>query len=137
METDLTDTELQNLSPGCIAPHRAAEKRGLLSQINAHHNKGRDMELRFWDHHRFDRYVVIIRHPWFDKDGTEIAHHCDLVEMTFGQCVIHGYELAEGDDFHIGVIRDRRLVALLWVDQVVEDDPIALDEIAREIGIGA
>lgn len=45
-------------------------------------------------------------------------------------------DLDRSDDFNIGVVRDGQgLAAILWMDEIVDDDPAALAEIAAEIGL--
>lgn len=94
-------------------------------------------EPRRWKHRKGDEYVVIIaRVIGNDRDGFAIKryrpyHSNDLLSYAISQ----GFTCAESDDFNVGAIRSGKLVATLWMDEIVDDDPVLMAEIAREVGL--
>lgn len=90
-----------------------------------------------WSHRRGDRYVVIctsvVGSP---QSGYRVEHYRPPGEPTTRAAAKRrGFALGRADDFNLGAIRDGRLVAVLWMDEVTDDDPGLLAEIAMEVGL--
>lgn len=83
------------------------------------------------------RYIVIIGHAvGNERDGFRITHEWDGRWFALmAPAVSHGFELAESDDFNIGVVENGRLAGLLWMDERIDATPESLAEIGTEIGL--
>ena len=84
-----------------------------------------------------DTYAVIIRRvEGNDSDGFRTASYWDgRMHPAKELAVSHGFKLGVCDDFNIGVVRDRQLVSLWWMDKQISEDADALAEIGRECGL--
>lgn len=93
--------------------------------------------VRLWKHRRGDRYVLITANVVGNPErGFEIEHYLGTGEFdTIGQAKRAGLRhLDRSDDFNIGAIRNGRLTAILWMGEIVDDEPEVVDGIADEIG---
>lgn len=97
---------------------------------------------RMWEHRPGDRYVIIVAHVIGNEaDGFHI--HRDLYTPAVGSvdvAVRQGPKAFDHDDFNIGVLRHvgkdgERLVAILWMHEIVDDDPALMAEIAEQVGL--
>ncbi len=93
---------------------------------------------RRWEHKPGDRYVCIVRSiVGNETDG----FHTTSDYYSPSQATIVGAwrrglrELDRSDDFNLGVIRNGQLIALLWQDEIVDDDPEEIAEIAEDCGL--
>jgi hypothetical protein len=90
-----------------------------------------------WKHRKGDEYAVICaRYVGNERDGfacehTRPYHPTDQLSHAISQ----GFTYAESDDFNVGVIRKGRLVATLWMNDIVDDDPVLMASIAKEVGL--
>ena len=93
--------------------------------------------VRQWTHRKGDRYVHIVANAWMNESGYGITHVLHRWEFpTAARAWNDGLRtLDRSDDFNTGVIRDDKLVAILWRYQIVDDDPEVIAEIADEIGL--
>jgi hypothetical protein len=93
---------------------------------------------RQWAHRPGDRYVVLVGscvgNPDVGYDTSYYRGNEDHEKL--------GYAISEGfldhdrsDDFNVGVIRGGALVATLWMDEIVDDEPDVLAPIARQVGL--
>lgn len=94
--------------------------------------------VRLWKHRLGDQYILItacvVGNP---ERGFEIEHYLGTGEFaTIGQAKRAGLrDLQRSDDFNIGAIRSGRLAAILWMGEIVDDEPEVVDRIAEEIGL--
>lgn len=83
-----------------------------------------------------DVYVVIIgRAEGNERTGFRTSHYWD--GHTFDRkplAVSHGFELAQSDDFNIGIVRGGQLVSIWWMDKQIDEDAATLAEISEECG---
>lgn len=97
------------------------------------------MSARVWQHHDGDHYGVIVRRIVGSLDHFE--HESTLAGGDtwdrLGDAISVGFDHVESDDFNIGAFRDGRLVALLWMNEIVDDEPGVLLKIEREAGLVA
>lgn len=93
-----------------------------------------------WKHKPGDVYLHLVS-TWFGNptDGFDSAwgagpeRYADRAEAWRA-----GFRILDrSDDFNLGVIRNGRFVALLWSDEVVDDDPDVLATIASKAGLTA
>lgn len=87
-----------------------------------------------WVHQPGDRYQVIF---------TELVGNWELARWLVGfehesisAATKLGFRERGSDDFNIGAIRDGRLAAVLWMDEIVDDGIDVLDEVAVATGLG-
>lgn len=85
------------------------------------------------------KFIVIQQRLWCNERGHGIEYSSDLEEFGDRKAAIrHGFEIAESDDFNIGVIEGGRLVSLDWMEKPVGgvgETREAMDEIAEAIGL--
>lgn len=94
--------------------------------------------VRLWKHRQGDRYVLITANVVGNPErGFEIEHYLGTGEFaTIGEAKRAGLRhLDRSDDFNIGALRNGRLVAILWMNQIVDDEPEVVAEIAAELRI--
>lgn len=96
---------------------------------------------RRWVHQPGDRYVIlkgdVVGNPTdgFVTEYTPYTPSQGSVDAAY----IKGVRLFEHDDFNIGVLRETRdgqkLVATLWHNEIVDDDPLVVASIAEKAGL--
>ena len=91
--------------------------------------------VRRWEHRPGDQYQVIF--------AEVVGSNWEIERWTVGdpcpsisRAARIGFDQRGSDDFNIGVIRDGRLVATLWMDEIVDDEIDVIDEIAVATGLG-
>jgi hypothetical protein len=103
-----------------------------------------------------ETYIVVIAHAVGNPEaGYKIVHDWDGRQFTRKpEAVSHGFELAESDDFQIGVVRQvvharqgtrtgpatvmaDELASLWWMDEQIDETPESLDAIGAEIGLAS
>lgn len=99
-----------------------------------------EVTTRRWKHRRGDRYELIsasvVGNPERGYTIEHYLHSCPSLD-SIAEAKSHGFAcLDRSDDFNIGAIRDGRLVAILWMDEIVDDEFEVLDPIAVETGLG-
>ena len=87
-----------------------------------------------WQHHLGDTYQAIIGSAWMNETGHGIRYRTAGQAGTHSDAISRGFEHAESDDFNIGVIRNGHLVALLWMLELVDEEPTVLARIAEQTG---
>ncbi len=93
-------------------------------------------KFRKWTHRVGDEYVVIVTNAVTTGDGFGFVHYVSPHKfLTRPAAQRHGFTLGRSDDFNIGVLRGGDLVAVLWMDEVVDDDPSAIAERAEAVRI--
>lgn len=94
---------------------------------------------RIWkDHKRGDEYVVLIASIVGNETaGFHTEWHADKARAQSLSAAIHrGFsEHDRSDDFNVGVMRDGSLLAVLWMNEVVDDDPFVLAKVAERAGL--
>lgn len=85
-----------------------------------------------WIHHKGDQYRVVIASAWMNDTGYGINYHPQpKSHPTLTAAIREGFtEHDRSDDFNVGVWRQEALVALLWMDEIVDDDPAVLAKVA-------
>lgn len=88
-----------------------------------------------WTHEQGDQYFVVASQVvGNDEFGFHNEHHRASVNVgDLDKAIREGFRLSRLDDFNIGVIRDGQLVALLWMDQIVDNEPGVLWRIAENL----
>lgn len=82
-----------------------------------------------WQHKRGDRYAAVRSYPQGNPEqGYWWSHWWDSEWTTFTKAKREGFKAASSDDFNILVERGGRIVAVLWMDEVVDTDQEVLDE---------
>ena len=96
-------------------------------------------EPRVWAHQFGDEYVLITANIVGNPEiGYRTSHYWNHAGpfATQPEAQRVGFRtLDRSDDFNIGAVRKGRLVAILWMDQIVDDEPALMNEIATEIGL--
>jgi hypothetical protein len=92
-----------------------------------------------WQHQPGDRYVLMAPTVITNDECTDFETVWEAwvpTQRSVERAIHRGLrELNRSDDFNIGVLRDGVLVALLWMDEVVDDDPPYLAEVAEAAGL--
>lgn len=94
-------------------------------------------DTRRWAHRPGDEYVLITANivgsgPF--RTEHYLNHAGPFATQPEAQRV--GFRtLDRSDDFNIGALRKGRLVAILWMNEIVDDEPEIVGEIAAEIGL--
>lgn len=91
-----------------------------------------------WKHKRGDRYVLvapsIVGNPEQGYWHEYYRHPGDYPTITAARQA--GFrELDRSDDFNIYAVRGGYLAAVLWMHEVVDDDPDLLAEVAPKVGL--
>ncbi|EOL9004711.1 antitoxin [Cronobacter turicensis] len=83
------------------------------------------------------KFIVIQQHLWCNEYGHGIEYTSDLEEFDDRKLAIrHGFEIADSDDFNIGVVEGGSLVSFDWMDKPVGGEgetQETMDEIAKAI----
>lgn len=93
---------------------------------------------RKWKHRPGDTYRVLIGSVVGNPDaGFTVAHDLSLREhANLDAAIREGLtEYGRSDDFNVAVTRGGVLMAVLWMDEVVDDEDEVLREIAQEVGL--
>lgn len=96
-------------------------------------------ERRLWDQHQpGDRYILITCTINTDVNGDWVFDYVAFTphQGSLEQAWRKGLrELDRSDDFNIGVLRDKELIALLWHNEIVDDAPDVIADIAKACGL--
>lgn len=81
-----------------------------------------------WKHQPGDLYrLVVSRIVGGPERGYGQSHDVhELAHATRQEAVRQGFRETDSDDFNVGVWRKGRLVAILWMQYVVDDEPDVL-----------
>jgi hypothetical protein len=95
---------------------------------------------KIWEHQTGDRYVLlvadIVGNP---ESGYDHSYLTTGTQFDFREDAWQaGLErLDRSDDFNLGVVRNWKLIAVLWNDQIVDDEPEVLADISAQLGLGS
>lgn len=95
-----------------------------------------DRSERKWEKRRGDRYRALFG-DFFGNPTSGYRHEhwwLDDLRTTWRDARRDGFRAQGSDDFNIGVIRDGELIAVLWMDEVVDDEPEVLADIVASAG---
>lgn len=84
-----------------------------------------------------DRYAPVFG-DWFMVDGGAPRHawrQLAPLSHSHDQAVRAGLAEQDSDDFNIVVVRDGRVVALLWMDQDIQEEARVLLELEQLLGL--
>ena len=71
-----------------------------------------------------------------ERDGFKINHHWDGQRFPLkASAVRNGFDLAESDDFRVGVVENGKLASVWWMDEQIDEPAEELAAIAKEIGL--
>lgn len=89
-----------------------------------------------WQHRDGDRYLPIRLRIWLNETGHGTWYTVlDGASRQHERAIRRGLAAEGTDDFQIGVLRGDRLVAMLWMHDLVDDDAATLAEVAEQIGV--
>lgn len=81
-------------------------------------------------------YIVIVCRAWMNEGGFGFNYSWDLRRFSARTVAIkHGFEAVGCDDFNIGTLRGKTLVAFGWMDRDYENEENDLSEIAQPLGL--
>lgn len=93
-----------------------------------------------WRHHKDDRYVPVFG-DFFGNPTSGYHHEWSLLggyNGTLSQAMRAGFKAQGSDDFNIAVVRgNRQVVALLWMDEDMDEEAYVLREIEEALWGGA
>ena len=82
------------------------------------------------------KFIVIQQRLWCNERGHGVEYSSDLEEFdSRKEAIRHGFEIAESDDFNIGVIENGLLVSFDWMERTVGETQETINEIADAIGL--
>ncbi len=89
-------------------------------------------EHRLWKHRKGDEYAVLIQRivggpSSFETESTFVPKR----QPSLGYAISAGFDEIECDDFNIAVFRGGKFVAVLWMNEIVDDEIPVLRDIAR------
>ena len=90
-----------------------------------------------WETKPGDRFMPFATRAWMNEDGYGFRYFVLEQPSTLARAIKRGFEQEGSDDFSIAVIRDGAMVARLWMEEIVDEDPSDLAEIAAALGLGA
>jgi len=89
-----------------------------------------------WHHQPEDEYVVITTRVEGGEKEFRLVRYSDRERFpTIKQAKSHGFDTQETDDFNIGALRDAKLAAVLWMDEITDDNPEIMQKVALETGL--
>jgi hypothetical protein len=91
---------------------------------------------RQWTGQPSDQYVPIACSAWMNESGHGFHYSALGPATSHARAIKRGLDQQGSDDFNVGVIRRGRLVATLWMHEVVDDDPAVLADAADQLGLG-
>lgn len=85
------------------------------------------------------KFIVIQQYLWCNESSHGIEYTSDLEEFDDRKAAIrHGFDIAESDDFNIGVVEGGCLVSFDWMERPVGgagETQETMNEIAEAIGL--
>lgn len=88
-----------------------------------------------WEVQPGDRFLPYSTQAWMSEQDYGFHHYVLEQATTLPRAIKRGLDAQGSDDFNIAAIRGGRMVAALWMEEVVDDDPIVIDEIAAALGL--
>lgn len=88
-----------------------------------------------WDVQPGDRFVPYATTAWMNEHDYGFHYHVLEQATSLPRAIKRGLAQRGSDDFNIAVLRDGRMVASLWMEEVVDDDPATIDGIADALGV--
>ena len=86
---------------------------------------------RLWNHRSGDRYVAASGHIVGNAAKFETIYTNHGTFDSLGDAISAGFGAIGCDDFNVGVVRAGRLIAQLWMNEIVTDDPDEMSEMAK------
>lgn len=77
-----------------------------------------------WKHKRGDRYAAVRSYPQGNPEqGYYFSRWWDSSELpTLTEAKREGFEAADSEDFNVLAIRGGAIVAVLWMDEIIDTD---------------
>ena len=92
-------------------------------------------EVRKYRYRVGDMFQAVLCRAWMNESGYGFHYYpAGQRRATIAAAKRDGFEAAESDDFNIWVLRSGRLAAVLWMNDVIDDEPDALTRIVAEAG---
>ena len=98
-----------------------------------------DTEERHWEHRKGDQYRAaagqFVGNP-------ESGYSCEYqiasqAHPNLGYAISGGFDMVECDDFNVVAIRDGKVAAILWMTEIIDEEPEVLRAMADRLGIEA
>lgn len=84
-----------------------------------------------------DQFLPYATTVWMDEHDHGFRYRVLEQATTLPRAIKRGFAQQGSDDFNVAVIRDGRLVATLWMEEVVDDEPDVLAGIAEQLGVSS
>ena len=88
-----------------------------------------------WVHRRGERYVPVFG-DWYGNPTDGYRHKWSCLGEAFptrAMAQSYGLSAQGSDDFNIAVVRDEKVVALLWMDEVIDEEQDVLDRLTLAV----
>ena len=94
-----------------------------------------DRAVRKWQHRPGDEYIVIATSMVGTPRSGYGFDYCVYPRrhLSRPEAQSYGFTIGRSDDFNIGVLRREELVAVLWMDEIVDDEPDDIAEVASAV----
>lgn len=92
-------------------------------------------EPREWKHRTGDRYIAASAHIIGTPAKYETVYHDHGTFDRLSRAISAGFRAIQCDDFNVGVVRGGKLVARLWMREVVDEEPDELAGMAGWLGL--
>ena len=97
---------------------------------------GADIAPRRWEVRPGDRFLPYAVSVWMNEHDYGFNYRVlDHAATTLPRAIKRGLAMNGSDDFNIAAIRGGRMVAALWMEDVVDDEPEVIDPIADALGV--
>lgn len=97
---------------------------------------GRDGDLgERWEVQPGDRFVPYRTSVWMNEHDHGERYYVLDQATSLPRAIKRGLALNGSDDFNIGVIRDGRMVAVLWMEHVIDEEPEVVDRVGSGLGV--
>jgi hypothetical protein len=100
------------------------------------HNVTSDNQI--WKHRSGDAYVLLVSRINGNPESgytTDTYVPSGVRHESKAVAIREGFIHCGCDDFNVGVIRGGRLAAVLWMDEVVDDEPSEIADRAAALGV--
>lgn len=88
---------------------------------------------RLWKHRIGDQYRAVLCKAWMNESGYGFSYYsAGQRQSSLANAKRDGFAAAESDDFNIWVYRDNAFVAVLWMNELLDDEPEVLASITAE-----
>ena len=95
-----------------------------------------DCDAPLWEVRPGDRFVPYAVTIWMNEHDHGFNYRVlDQEATTLPRAIKRGLAMNGSDDFNIAAMRGGRMVAALWMQEIVDDEPGVIERIADALGV--